>query len=196
MDGTLSQKDLYNMLFQQRLKTLRKEQKLTQADLAAKLNIARSSISSYENGDRYPDPSNMEKLCTFFGVDEDYLSGYSEFRQSPSLKKFVIDSKYNINALAEITGLKVSEIVAIENRTMEPDPSDNYFYIGERMYSGIIDLMMATDQDMMAVLVNILYLKNDNAIKLLKEYMISLEALLNKTSYFEDPEDNISKEGE
>lgn len=185
MDEKISKKDIFNALFQQRLKTLRKEMKLTQSDLANKLKIARTSISSYENGDRYPDPKNMKKLCDFFGVDKDYLAGFSEHRTPPSLKNYLKDTKFNLSAVSELTGLTVNQIINIQNDVLEPDPEDNYSFLGDRLYSGIIDLMANVDQDLLAHLVNIIYTKNPLVIKLLKEYMESLEALLNESCHFD-----------
>lgn len=42
------------MLLNTRLKELRKENGITQSELAKSLNVSRSSIAMYENGDRIP----------------------------------------------------------------------------------------------------------------------------------------------
>lgn len=57
------------------LKSLRIKEGLTQGDLADKMNISRSSIGMYENGDRIPDVGLLEKFADFFNVDMNYITG-------------------------------------------------------------------------------------------------------------------------
>ena len=52
----------------------RKERKLTQSDLAEKLNISDRTISKWENGDNLPDLETLNELCKFYGVTLDYLT--------------------------------------------------------------------------------------------------------------------------
>lgn len=60
-----------------RLKNLRKNMKLTQDQLAEKLNTSRSRISMYEQGKRQPDFEMQEAIADFFNVNIDYLFGRS-----------------------------------------------------------------------------------------------------------------------
>jgi transcriptional regulator with XRE-family HTH domain len=64
--------------FAERLKHLRKNKELTQEKLAEVLNISKSSISMYENGNREPDFENLEIIADFFNVDLNYLLGKSD----------------------------------------------------------------------------------------------------------------------
>ncbi len=57
------------------LKKLRKERKLTQADVAKVLNITVSAYGNYELGQRSPTPDVLKKLSAFFNVSVDYLLG-------------------------------------------------------------------------------------------------------------------------
>ena len=57
------------------LKYLRKQQNWTQEELAQRLNISRSQITKWENGDQIPDLVSLEKLSTLYGVSIDYLIG-------------------------------------------------------------------------------------------------------------------------
>lgn len=57
------------------IKTLRINNKLSQADLAYILNVSRSSIASYENDSRRPDYENLVKLARYFEVSVDFLLG-------------------------------------------------------------------------------------------------------------------------
>lgn len=62
----------------ERLKSLRKERKLTQEELGRKVNVTKVSISGYENGNRSPDTETLQKLADFFEVTTDYLLGRTE----------------------------------------------------------------------------------------------------------------------
>lgn len=59
------------------LKRLRENMKLTQEELAIKLDISRSRLASYEQGQREPDLELLETIADFFNVDLDYLLGRS-----------------------------------------------------------------------------------------------------------------------
>ena len=63
------------ILFKERLKELRKEKHLSQAQLAKELQTSQRSISSWETGFREPDFETLELLVKFFGVSADYLLG-------------------------------------------------------------------------------------------------------------------------
>lgn len=65
-----------------RLKTLRSEKKLTQKQLAEKINVTHVSISGYESGNRSPDTDTLQRLADFFEVSTDYLLGRTD---SPTL---------------------------------------------------------------------------------------------------------------
>lgn len=64
--------------FQTRLKELRLEEQLTQAELAAAIGISKSTISMYENGNREPDFETLEAFADYFNVDMNYLTGYTD----------------------------------------------------------------------------------------------------------------------
>lgn len=63
-----------------RLKILREELKLSQLDLANKLNMSQQAISAYEKETREPDIETINKLADFFEVSIDYLLGKSNTR--------------------------------------------------------------------------------------------------------------------
>ena len=56
------------------LTELRKEKKLTQLELAEKINYSDKAVSKWENGDTLPDIETLQKLCDFYGVTLDYLT--------------------------------------------------------------------------------------------------------------------------
>ena len=53
---------------QNKIKELRKKAKLSQKELANKVNISNQAISFYENGKRLPKIETWQKLANFFGV--------------------------------------------------------------------------------------------------------------------------------
>lgn len=55
------------MKFGDNLKLLRKEKKLSQEDLAEKMNVSRQSVSKWETGEAYPEMNNILQLCKIFG---------------------------------------------------------------------------------------------------------------------------------
>ena len=64
--------------FQNIFKRLRNSCGLTQAEMAEKLGISRSTIGMYETGAREPDFETLEKIADFFNVDIDYLLGRTD----------------------------------------------------------------------------------------------------------------------
>ena len=61
------------MQFKERLKSLRKQNKMTQADLAQVLNYGYTAISNYESGRNEPSISDLKKIAQYFDVSMDYL---------------------------------------------------------------------------------------------------------------------------
>ena len=68
--------------FTQRLKESRKNKKLTQSEVAKKLEIATSTYSNYEQGTRFPDKETLIKLSKFYEVSIDYLLGETDNKLS------------------------------------------------------------------------------------------------------------------
>ena len=60
-------------MFNENLKKLRVQHKLTQEELAQKIGIAKSTISMYENGKRQPNFETVEIIADFFNVNMDNL---------------------------------------------------------------------------------------------------------------------------
>lgn len=58
-----------------RLKMLRKEQGLTQGNMASILEVARTTYANYEQGTREPDNKTLNKIVDYFNVSADYLLG-------------------------------------------------------------------------------------------------------------------------
>lgn len=65
------------------IKKLRKEKRLTQMELAERLNVSQSTIASWENGKRRPDLDLIPIIADFFGVSADLL--YDRAPETPKL---------------------------------------------------------------------------------------------------------------
>lgn len=61
--------------FKNILKSLRKNNNLTQTQLANAVGLTYSTISMYERGDREPDFKRLKMLANYFDVSTDYLLG-------------------------------------------------------------------------------------------------------------------------
>lgn len=94
------------MNFGVKLKSLRTSQKLTQQQLADRIGVAKSVVSYYESGDRYPSYDVLVKIARIFHTTTDYLLDVS--------KDCVID----------VTGLSDEDIAVI--RTVTEALKDKY----------------------------------------------------------------------
>lgn len=63
-----------------RIRDLRKERRLTQAELASVLKVSARTIGFYETGERDPDTDTLRKLADFFCVSIDYLLERSDIK--------------------------------------------------------------------------------------------------------------------
>ena len=78
------------------LKAVLDEQKVTQKDLARKLNIAPTTLNGYISNKREPDLETLKKIAQALGVTVDYLLGVEggmiELRRmTPSQKDVVVE---------------------------------------------------------------------------------------------------------
>lgn len=59
------------------VRNLRKKNKMSQQELADRLNVSRSLITAYENGRRNPSTENLKKISELFKVSIDEVLGFS-----------------------------------------------------------------------------------------------------------------------
>lgn len=72
---------------EKRLRELRQEKNMTQAQLAETINVARQAISSWERGETKPSSDNLVQLSQVYGVSVDYLLGKEETKTIPPAEK-------------------------------------------------------------------------------------------------------------
>lgn len=64
-----------------KLKNLRKQKRLTQKQVADRIGLAISAVSSYEAGTRYPSYDVLIKLARIYHVSTDYLLGMTDKKE-------------------------------------------------------------------------------------------------------------------
>lgn len=77
-------------VFAERLRKLRKEKGLSQAELARELDVASNTISIWELGKRMPEEKTVRQIASYFLTTEEYLLGESEY---PDLDSMVEELK-------------------------------------------------------------------------------------------------------
>ena len=70
------------MSFGDILKKLRQDKKITQEELAIKINSSRSNIANYENNNNMPSVEILERLAKIFDVSTDYLLGKTDIKSN------------------------------------------------------------------------------------------------------------------
>lgn len=88
----------------EKIKSLRKEQDITQEKLAAYLNISYQAISKWENGTAYPDITLVPQIANFFGVSSDELLGINKDEHTAELKVYE-EKRRKLNQLGKVMPL-------------------------------------------------------------------------------------------
>lgn len=93
----------------ERLKSLRSEMKLTQADFADKFEISRGTIAMWETNKRQPDNDTLSKLADYFDVTVDYLLGRTDFPDL-AIPKEIENMQFAFHGGINIEGLSKEDI--------------------------------------------------------------------------------------
>lgn len=80
-------------MFKDKLKELRRKKGLSQQELADKIYLSRSAICKWEMGNGVPSEINIEALCTFFEVDEEWLFDREDLKEGIKITK----RNHNVN---------------------------------------------------------------------------------------------------
>lgn len=86
--------------FKNVFKQLRLSAGLTQDELSNALNLSKSTISMYENGNREPDFETLECIADYFNVDMNTLIGYKN--QPPTIAAHFNGDEYTEEELDKI----------------------------------------------------------------------------------------------
>ena len=74
------------------IKSLRKEKKVTQEELAEYLHISSQAVSKWETGASSPDIDMLPKLAIFFGTSLDHLLDFDQSRVDAAVEALIAES--------------------------------------------------------------------------------------------------------
>lgn len=119
-------------MFNKKLKELRKSKNLTQSELSEYIFVSRSTIAKWENGYGFPSEANIETLCKYFDITENFLLDNEDKQQILNIKK----ARKN-NIIISIFGLIIPFLMLVlsfikvyqynYNHTSNPRPMLLYF---------------------------------------------------------------------
>lgn len=102
------------MTLGEKLQKLRKDQKMSQEELASKITVSRQAVSKWELNEALPDTENLIQLSKVLGVSIDYLlnNEIENIEETPILKEITKKVKKEYNNLWTIVTV-ISIILAI-----------------------------------------------------------------------------------
>ena len=107
------------MKFGDNLRQIRKSKKMSQEQLAEKVNVTRQSVSKWENGESYPEMNNILELCKIFNCKMNDLV-HTDMKDISSLDEEIVMNvvKFNEKKQKEVKTLSnvislIGKIVAI-----------------------------------------------------------------------------------
>ena len=94
------------MKFGENLKLIRKKKKMSQEQLAEKVNVSRQSVSKWENGEAYPEMNNILELCKIFNCKLNDLV-HADMSDISSLDEEIVMNvvKFNDKKQQEVKGI-------------------------------------------------------------------------------------------
>ncbi len=101
------------MMLADNIKKYRKENNLSQDDLAEKLDVSRQSISLWENGQTQPTLDNIVALANIFGISTDDLIGNTGIMQPSESRADDNKEKKKIRIIVLIAVIVVLAVVAV-----------------------------------------------------------------------------------
>ena len=137
-----------------RLKKLRRAEKLTQQELAEETDIPYRTLQRWENGESQIKPEKAEKLANFFGVSIAHLLGYedNDFEKANQnrLKELRQEKKYTQAQIAKLMDVNVKTISRWEKGEFEIKPAQakmlaDYFGVSEAYLLGYSSVKTEAD---------------------------------------------------
>ncbi|MCL2574928.1 MAG: helix-turn-helix domain-containing protein [Defluviitaleaceae bacterium] len=111
-----------------RIKELREEKKVLQAELAARLEVSQATLSNWERGVHNPDRENITKLVEIFGCSIDYLLKHSDVRLAVTEEGLPMDQAYyRIAQEAKENGISPQALQAMIDFLVESKQRDDDF---------------------------------------------------------------------
>lgn len=124
----------------------RKRLKLTQEQLAKKLNTSRSNVANWENGQNMPSVDLLLKCSSLFDCDVMYLAGYQETRNKIDNEEIPeLDDNSNID-ITEIDNNDLNLLkLILKKKGFLTDNED----LSEENYNRLIEFAKANKQFIM-----------------------------------------------
>ena len=104
--------EVRRMNFSDKLQKIRKENNITQEQLADKLNVSRQAVSKWESGTAYPDTEKLIQISKIFNVSLDELINDKEIHNEKIKKK--IDFMEIVNKVIEFISKSISMFFAMK----------------------------------------------------------------------------------
>ncbi len=95
----------------ERLFKLRRDKKLSQEEVAEKLNVTRQTISKWETNQSMPDFDKVVPLCELYGITTDELFIELKRKETSKNTEFVIDSAEKLKTSKKAKGIAVSIVL-------------------------------------------------------------------------------------
>lgn len=89
------------MTLGERIKQLRRENSMTQVDMAQKLGVTKGTVSTWETDSRTPGFETLNQMCDMFQRSLDYLMGRSDDATPPPAPTDEEQTKLALNQAAE-----------------------------------------------------------------------------------------------
>ncbi len=101
------------MKLHDKLLKLRKEQGMTQEELAEQLNVSRQAVSRWEMGTALPDTENVLHLSKLYGVSTDYLlnDDYESDKDLPVVKRAKMETEEKLHRRFSFISSSLSELI-------------------------------------------------------------------------------------
>lgn len=133
-----------NMDFGEKLQNLRKENGLSQEQLAEKLNVSRQAVSKWESG-ALPDVDNIVKISSFFDCSLDYLLGNGEEKVPVIIKEKELpkwEKKANVAIIVSVIGIAIVWLASkfVEIKIGLYDASSGYAYSQFQKFISVYNL--------------------------------------------------------
>lgn len=90
-------------MFGEKLKEARKNKGLSQEKVAEILNIARSNISKYENGNLEPTMQTLREFCRLYEVSANFLLELNDNDEVKQNQEISIHQENNVTATVNIS---------------------------------------------------------------------------------------------
>lgn len=100
------------MKFGENLKTIRKDKKMSQEQLAEKVNVSRQSVSKWETGEAYPEMNNILELCKIFNCKINDLI-HSDMSDISSLDEEIIMNVVKFNEKKQTQVKSLSNVISL-----------------------------------------------------------------------------------